>query len=44
MVHAIFYMHQTSGACADVCACNGKNYSHGISLKWTQGPSQPAQE
>ena len=23
MVYAIFYMHQTSGACAGVCKCNG---------------------
>ena len=22
MAHAIFYMHQTSGACAGVCACD----------------------
>ena len=22
MGHAIFYTHQTSGACADMCACN----------------------
>ena len=22
MVHATFYMHQTSGACAGMCACN----------------------
>ena len=21
-MHAIFYMHQTSGACAGVCACD----------------------
>ena len=22
MVHAIFYVHQTSGVCADMCACD----------------------
>ena len=22
MAHAIFYSHQTSGACADMCMCN----------------------